>query len=190
MLSSTEWSFHNHIRWNTLKSSHAPPIAYFHLLIPPSFTNPQWLSQTRAHRLPLRPRELPETSINFHTVYCNVQSFSPISIYLPLLKLLRTPLHGFPSTSVDFHKSFHISKSTDFHLLQYLLLRVIYTHLLRKVVTGWGQGDRWAFGDSCGGLISYLPLVSGSRVPHGIRPGWNYARLVASMWKLLLLPES
>ena len=40
---------------------------------------------------------------------------------------------------------------------------------------GCGQGGWWASGGSCGGLISCLHLVDGSRVPKGIRSGWNQA---------------
>jgi len=41
------------------------------------------------------------------------------------------------------------------------------------------RGARWASGGSCGGLIIFLHLVGGSRVPNGVRSGWDQVRVGA-----------
>ena len=45
---------------------------------------------------------------------------------------------------------------------------------VRRFLTVYGSRfSLTAFGGSYGGLIMFLHLVGGSRVPHGIRPGWD-----------------
>ena len=48
---------------------------------------------------------------------------------------------------------------------------------------GWDQGSWWAAAGSCGGLILFLLLVGGSRVPNGIPSGWDKGAAGISMEK-------